>query len=526
MQIPISEIPNTQKLIKDFLNGTESTRPFYNKPFSLENIQQQSREKLSTYSHRADLCKVLEAQMKELDLSEKQLENLKKLNQKNTCTVTTGHQLNLYTGPLYFMYKILQTAKCASELNSKITDYHYVPIFWMASEDHDFEEINHCFVNHTQIHWHTEQKGAVGRFELSGIESVKEQLFQVLGKQPYSAKIQEIIDSSYQANETLSRATRKLVHALCKDFGILILDADDSKLKKLFSSNIKEELTNSALQKSTQPTLKNLDSKGYHIQANPRDINLFYFSKWGRNRIEGYNDLFQIVNTPLQFTEKEIVQELENHPENFSPNALMRPLYQECILPNVCYIGGAGEIAYWLELKAYFECQKIPFPILQVRNSFLWLNTKEQRRLKALGLSEKDLVQAQSVLEKKVVQNFSMVDLEMDLYRKQIQNIYSELIEKSKQTDITLQNLLKAQEKKQLNAFDALDKRLVRAEKKVLSDKMESLRKLYEDLYPEGVFQERKNNVLEYYQHLGPDFLVKVYKAISYEESLLNIHNL
>ncbi len=527
MNIPISEIPSTSNLIADYLNQEEATQSLYNRNLSWEAIDQQSEEKLQQYNHRSLLASVIREQMSTLQLSETQHQNLSNLAKDNTCTLTTGHQLNLFSGPVYFIYKIAQTAAWAHKLNQRSQKYSYVPIFWMASEDHDFEEINHCFLNNQKIEWETHQKGAVGRFRLENIEKAKTQLFEAIGDAPFSNQVKETIEKAYQKEHTLAQATRLFVHELCKKWGILILDADDSRLKSVMKEIFIKEITQNTLWNATQPTLEYLKAHNYKLQANPREINLFYISKNGeRNRLIADKYQWRVLEQNSTFSHTQLVKELDTHPERFSPNVLMRPLYQENILPNIMYIGGAGEIAYWLELKAYFEKTQTPFPILQVRNSFLWLSQKDLRRMTNLGLKESDLIKEKAYWEKKVVHNFSMMDLELEKKRTEIQKIYTDLIQKSEKTDKSLKNLLLAQEKKQLKAFDLLEKRLIKAEKRIHHDKLQSMDALYQSLNPKGKWQERVYNIFEWYPTLGTEFLLKVYDAMSYNVSMLNISKL
>ncbi len=524
MQIPIQNLESTSPLIKDYLLESPKIKNQYGKPLSFENVIEQTRQKKLNYQHRALFSTILKAQMKDLSLSEKQKQHLSSLEKENCFCITTGHQLNLYTGPLYFIYKILQAVKMADQLNSQQLEFHYVPIFWMATEDHDFEEINHCFLNDETIDWNpNESIGGVGRARMQGIDEVNQKILAILEHSSHFESIKTMIEQSYQSEFSLSHSTRLLVHSLLKEFGILILDADDKDLKTQLIPYCKEELEGDGIQKFTAKTIAYLDKNRYKIQVNPRAINLFYLTDTNRNRIVRKGEEYSVLNTDLEFTKSEIIQELETYPERFSPNALMRPFYQEVILPNVAYIGGNAEIAYWLELKDYFSKNHICFPVIVARNSFMFLEKRQIETLKKLGLETKDLLLEKRQIEQKIVQHFSLLDLELPEKEQEITDLYDDLIEKSIHTDISLRNLLEAQKTKQLKAFQKVEKRLYKAEKRVLSDKIQQFDRLYNRLYPKGIQQERIVNVYQFYQERGDKFLKDIYLNMNVWESCVNM---
>ena len=309
----------------------------------------------------------MKKQLENLQLSDKQKENLQALSQENAFTIVTGHQLNLFTGPAFFVYKILQTIKTTDFLNQNIQGKKFVPIFWMATEDHDFEEINHF---KTQNHIYSidgKSGGAVGRIKVERNNFIEE--FEKEFK--YNDFGKELIywmKEAYAEGKTLAEATKTLVNKLFADRGLLMIDGDDRELKEQMKEIFADELKNNSLKKETHQSVENLTKKYGKVQVNPREINLFYLTET-RDRIEFDGEKYHVVDRDISFTEAEILAELESYPEKFSPNAVMRPVYQEKILPNIAYIGGNAEVMYWLELKEYFRHVEVPFPILIPRNS-------------------------------------------------------------------------------------------------------------------------------------------------------------
>lgn len=506
---------NFTPLITDYLSQNESAKPFY-KAFPSENsLIHQTKEKLNQYKNREIVSAALSEQMKDFNLSANQIQNLEKFKLSNSVTVTTGHQLNLLTGPLYFFYKILQTIRCCEELSLKHPEFNFLPVFWMATEDHDFAEINHFYHKNQTVHWEKDASGAVGRLNLEGIDEV----FNVFSNQlPHISNAQtlkDLIQNSYLNSETLAQAARKLVQQLFSEYGLLIIDGDDKELKKLMIPAFQDELMNQTTFKKVSESNEKLIENGYFIQVNPREINLFYLGNGNiRERIVFENEHYYVLDSEFKFTQEEIISELNSNPEKFSPNALLRPFYQETILPNIAYIGGSGEIAYWLQLKNYFETQNVLFPILIVRNSVLILNQKQKTKLEKLDLDYKDLFRPLFELVSGNVMEHTDTKIDFAYYKSQIQQIFNELSEKSTQTDITFAKMVNAQRVKQLKGMTKMEQRLVKAEKKKNSERVERIENIYSELFPKGNLQERVMNFSDFWLEYGNAFVKEIYEEI------------
>lgn len=506
---------NFSRLIEDYLLQKDGVKPFYSAFPSKESFFSQAKDKLNAYTHRELVSGVLQRQMKHLSLSEAQIQNLEKFRLENSVTVTTGHQLNLLTGPLYFFYKILQTIRCCEEINNTYPGYHFIPVFWMATEDHDFAEINHFHFKNQKIQWQRDATGAVGKLYLDDIEDLFHAYASQLPNIKNAEELKELIHSAYLNASTLAEATRKLVQALFGKYGLLIIDGDDKELKRIMIPYFEDELVNNTTYKKVTQTNQDLSEKGYSLQVNPREINLFYLGEGSiRERIVLQEGSYQILNSEFKFTQDEILQELNSNPEKFSPNALLRPFYQEIILPNIAYIGGSGEIAYWLQLKRYFESQNIPFPLLIVRNSVLILNSKQKSKLERLDLDFQDIFKPLYEMVSENVMAHSDLDIDFDHYTTQIHNIFDELMQKSAQTDITFANMVQAQRVRQIKGFEKMKKRLIKAEKKKNSERVERIENLYNEIFPKGNLQERVSNFSEFWLEYGKEFINEIYNEI------------
>jgi bacillithiol biosynthesis cysteine-adding enzyme BshC len=502
------------KLIVDYLDEKPELQSLYHRSPKLANFLLQLEEKQQNFpiEKREVLVNSLQKQYANLSTSELTKSNIQLLKKENTFTITTGHQLNLFSGPLYFLYKIISTINLCKELKSAYPSYNFVPIYWMATEDHDFEEINHFHFKGKKILWNKETSGPVGRLSNEGLNEIFAVFEKELGIGKNAEYLKDLFRKSYLEHQNLTDATRFLANELFKNEGLVITDGDDVDLKKIFAPYVEKELTEQISFQKVNDTAKYLES--YNIQVNPREINLFYILDNLRERIVFENNTYFVNNTEIQFTKDAILEELENHPERFSPNVILRPLYQEVILPNLCYIGGGGEIAYWLELKSNFETNAVPFPILLVRNSVLLATKKQIEKAQKLNLSIADLFQKQNELLNNKTKEISNFDIDFsnqkEFLKQQFENLYSI----AEQTDISFKNAVKAQEIKQTKGLDNLEKRLLKVEKRKLSDQLQRIKQIQDELFPNQSLQERKNNFSEFYLEFGEELIQRLLKEL------------
>ena len=496
------------KTMVDYLAQKETIQPFYNNFSNIEGFKHQISEKQSSFSKssRLVLVNALEKQYASFSTSPKTIANISLLKDENTFTITTGHQLNLFTGPLYFLYKIISAINLTEELASKFPNKNFVPVYWMATEDHDFDEINYFNFDGKKVTWNRKDGGAVGRFSTEGLESVYEVLSDHLGNSKNAAYLKKIFSEGYLQHNNLADATRYIANELFGKYGLVILDGDDKSLKRLFTPFVKDELKNKTAFTEVSKTIARLE-KDYKIQVNPREINLFYLGDNFRERIVFEDGVYKILNTTLQFSKEEILKQVDLYPEQFSPNVIMRPLYQEVILPNLCYIGGGGEQAYWLELKDYFSKVNIPYPILLLRNSVQVLSEKQARKLSKLNISIEELFLNQfELLSKKVVEN-SEIEISFKERKEFLKKQFSSLKEVAVKTDVSFLNAVNAQERKQIKGLENLEKRLLKAEKKRQKDLVDRITKLQNEILPNKSLEERQRNFSEYYLEYGHQFI-------------------
>jgi bacillithiol biosynthesis cysteine-adding enzyme BshC len=297
------------------------------------------------------------------------------------------------------------------------------------------------------------------------------------------------------------------------EYGLVIVDGDDVELKRTFAPIVEDELFNSTSFQEVSKTIAEFE-KEYKIQVNPREINLFYLTDTLRERIIYDGTTFKINNTDIYFSKDELLYELKLHPERFSPNVIMRPLFQEVILPNLCYIGGGGELAYWMELKGFFDKVSIPFPILLLRNSAVLISDKQSQKLNKLEISMEEVFLKQEDLVAKKIKEKSGLEIDFSKQRAQIESHFVHLEEIASHTDKSFVGAVKAQKKKQLNGLDHLEKRLLKAEKRKHQELTDRIKELQDEIFPSQSLQERNTNFSEFYLEYGDDLIPRIKQAL------------
>lgn len=505
-RIPFRETNYFSTFICDYLEEHPNLKPFYNRFPQVDNFASQIEEKQFSEINRTVLVNTLQKQYKTIEVSEVTAKNIHLLNQQNTYTITTGHQLNLFTGPLYFLYKILSAINLCEELRERYPKQNFVPIYWMATEDHDFEEINHFNFRGNKVQWTRDFGGAVGELLTEGLENVFNMFSEKLGPGKNANDLKNLFKNAYLEYSNLADATRYLANELFGIYGLVILDANDKNLKELFVPYVEQELVQQTSFKHVSNTIENFPSD-YKIQVNTREINLFYITEGVRERIILDNGVYKVNNTSISWAKDELLKHLNDVPERFSPNVLLRPLYQEVVLPNLCYIGGGGELAYWLELKDMFADFKVNFPMLLLRNSAVVITELQQKKLAKLNMSVTELFLKQTDLLALKTKEHSNLKIDFSEQKLFLEEQFKDLYRLAEKTDESFVGAVAAQEQKQLRGLENLEKRLLKAEKRKLKEHLESYVNLQNELFPNKSLQERNINFSELYLEFGEQLI-------------------
>ncbi|WP_425389717.1 bacillithiol biosynthesis cysteine-adding enzyme BshC [Ekhidna sp.] len=499
--IPLDETDCFSPFFIDYINQKKELTPFYSDFPTVENFQKTIQNRQFKDESRSVLVEVLKEQYKQLDTSTAVSQNIESLADSKTFTITTGHQLNIFTGPLYFIYKIVTVINACKTLKQAYPDYNFVPVYWMASEDHDFEEINHFFFEGKKYEWKTNQSGAVGHFDPSGLKEIADKL-------PKGA---EFFKEAY-SQKTLADAGRAYVNYLFGSEGLVVVDADHGKLKTLFGSVVEDDLFAHSSESLVAKTSSSLEKLGFKTQVHAREINFFYLDKGVRERIEKTDKGFQVLDTDITFSEEELRELISNHPERFSPNVILRPLYQETILPNLAYVGGPSEAVYWIQLKDLFDHFKTAFPLLMPRNFALVVPETAATKWQKTGLEQADIFLSSERAFEKWVKSNSDHDISYHEELKKLKELEGSLKSKAKEVDPTLTQHIEALHASFFKRIEKAEKKLVRAEKRLHEDRRRQIESVKEMLFPGGSLQERKDNFLNFYLK-DPGFIQELFKS-------------
>jgi bacillithiol biosynthesis cysteine-adding enzyme BshC len=512
----------------DYLEDAPVLRPFYGYRPDLEGFSEFLKAK-KVIADRQLLADILAEQYDRTGLltdpkSQPAIDNIELLRQDNSYTITTGHQLNIFAGPLYFIYKIVTAIKLAGQLKAEFPDKNFVPVYWMASEDHDFAEINYTNIGGKKVHWWFEALGATGRIDPESIRQALNQYKGALGIERHANELAAIVEKAYAGFDKLADATRYLVNALFGQYGLVIVDADDHRFKLQFAPIMERDIIEQNSFKHISATNKKLEQADVNIQVNPREINFFYLQEGLRERIIFEGDRYKVLNTEMTFSEGDLRQEIKVYPERFSPNVVMRPLYQECILPNIAYIGGGAEVVYWLELKSNFEFYGVDFPILILRNSGLVIGKETAAKIGRMDLEPAQLFLATDDLKKEWVKAHSKHTLNLTGEWRELTAIFEKIKLRAHKIDPTLTPSTDAVQARLKRAIDNLEKKLVKAEKVNYQTRLVQIEHIKADLFPNDSLQERSENFGLFYVKWGQEFideLIRNFEPLDFKFTVL-----
>lgn len=491
-----------KKIVIDYINGSPNLKPLYTFSHNTQGLQQAIAHRTFTTAQRQVLVQGLTAQYKSLTNNKNALVQINKLNADNCFTVCTAHQPNIFTGYWYSIYKICQTIALCASLNKNYNNKTFVPVFYMGSEDADLDELGHLFFNDTHYNWQTTQTGAVGRMVVDdALLAIKATIINQIGHLPQASALINLLNISYTKGQTIAQASFILLHNIFEAFGLLILIPDAPVWKKAMLPIFKQEILQNLSELKVSTTSAYLAQQGYKPQAHARPINLFYLDATSRNLINKIGERYAIKDT--LYTEPEILALLETNPKAFSPNVILRGVLQETILPNIAFIGGGGEIAYWLQLKDVFALYKVPYPLLLLRNSFSIITNAQWNKLQKAGVLKaqifSDILHLKNAISKSIYGN--MLELQTEI--EAINQAYHNIKLKATEVDITLNIHADALQVKHINKIEVLQKKLVKAARNKIALKNNALDVTWQQLYPNGGLQERKENFINAYATMG-----------------------
>lgn len=488
---------------------------FINFEPTLEGLGQAVEARKDFPIDRSLLFSVLSDHYSQYPASDKQNKNIQRLKETSTFTIVTAHQPSLVGGPAYYFYKIFSTIHLATKMNELYPDLHFVPVFISGSEDHDFEEVKSLQLFGKSITWDTDQTGPVGRFNIEGLGQVVNQVTEILGKSPKAADVVAMLESAMTNAKSYNDFVFQWLNDFFKEHGLIVLNMDDARLKRAFIPILEKEITQRISEGLVNQTQEYLQQLGFKPQAFARDINVFYIDGPSRERLFFEDGLYKVNNTSLSFHESEIIELLHEHPERFSPNVVTRPLYEESILPNIAYIGGGGELAYWLERKTQFDAFGVFFPVLIRRNSVMVVPKSIQKLMEKLQLSEEDILMEEDKLITRYLEKASSENFHLDQENKILMEVFAGIAEKAKHIDATLEHFVNGEGHKIGKTIENIESRLKRSLKQKEETNINQIKSLKSKLFPNQGLQERTDSYLQFLVSEETDLNNELLKALN-----------
>ena len=524
-RLPYSEFKSFSRLFTTYTSDFDSVAGYfsgdYRDPRQRGQIAQQVADQ---FNHRRQLVEVLSDQNKSYGAGEATLRNIERLAGSDAVAVVTGQQLGLFTGPMYTLYKTLTAVQLARQIEEE-SGRPTVPVFWLEGEDHDFDEVASVAVAGSDgIHRlkyssvHSDGNSVpVGRITLE--ESIKEvvgQLDELLPGTEFHDGILKMVRDAYRPNATFLTAFTRLMGSLFEDEGIIFVSGDDPRLKKIagpvFRKELKEHAKTSALLKETSSKLE----ESFHVQVQSSPTHLFLLNETGRYSLVAEGNDFRLKGTDIRYTRDELLLMVDENPESFSPNVVLRPIVQDSILPTAAYVAGPGEVAYFAQFRSIYEWASVPMPIIYPRASVTLVEPSIAKVLDRYSLSipsfEKDLEK----LFHGIVVDAMDIDAEA-IFERAGQHIHDAVNTVSPAIEAVDASLTKTGEATRvalMKEWGKLKNRVVKAEKRRHDQTQNQLTRARNSLFPENILQERCISPLYFMNKYGTDLVSRLMREI------------
>ncbi|HLT94271.1 MAG TPA: bacillithiol biosynthesis cysteine-adding enzyme BshC [Membranihabitans sp.] len=490
-----------------YASGNSGLEQFYEFTPQENNLINVIEARKSHLVDRSLLARVIRNQYQQFCQDPEVYNRIAQLEDPTTFTIITAHQPTLFTGPLYFVYKIISAIKVAQNFNSKQSPYRIQPIFVMGGEDHDFDEMNHLQLFGKKIIWEDEQGGSVGRYNTESLNEVLEQVYSILGESENAEFLKSKLAKAFSKPQGYGQGMQHFVHELLGQFGILVVHMDEVDFKRKMIPLFIDDLTNHTSHQVVKNIQDSFESAGFDKQAYVRPINLFYLAPHDRDRIElGEDGYYYTVNEGKKWSKEEIIEEVHQHPERFSPNVILRPIYQEIIFPNLAYVGGGGEISYWLERKDQFRKLGVFYPMLIRRDSFQLISTRDYESLMEWGFSVEDLMLPEHQLIEKYLSIYGRDEINLSTEIEKLKPLEEEIQRKVETIDPSLVARIGAQFAKFKNDLESVEKRLKKTEKQSHDKNISKIKRIRSKVFPDNGLQERVDNFMSWYILHGEGF--------------------
>jgi len=533
MHLNYKEIVGYPKIFIDYIHKVENVNQFYKKYFRNKDEYLLHFKKVSeNFSTREfDLHEIISGQYSDFIPSDKTQNNIDKLKSHKTIAVVTGQQLGILGGPLYTIYKTITTIKLCKYLSGRYGDFNFVPFFWLEGDDHDFNEVSSIgllnlenefkVINYSQKISNDVDRISVGKIKLNEeINAFFEEIERTIRETEFTYEIFNRLREFYKSGSSFTDSFKKLLHFLFDKYGLLIFDPQDSNVKKVLKPVFKKEITDFRIHTEqiikVSATLEEL----YHAQIKVKPVNLFYSNDEGRFLIEPTDDGFRLKGKRIKFTFQELSNLIDEYPEKFSPNVLLRPICQDYLLPTVFYVGGPSEIAYFAQLLPMYNLFNLEEPILYPRSSATLIEKGIQRSLDKFNMELKEIFVDKNELEEKILQNISGENID-EIFRKvkdDFEIAFDKLRENLFQLDKTLGDASSKSQQKILRYLEELKNKADNALKRKNESSIRQINKISSFLYPNSNLQERELNFIYFANKYGLEIVDKIYDELEIDK--------
>ena len=529
MYINFSDIPGHQNLFLDYLYEFENVADFYAYDFRNRDnylkIFKNISEKRSYSS--TDISQIIANQYSNLNKSAITEKNINKLSDKKTLAIVTGQQLGILGGPLYTFYKIITAIKLSRFLSERYDDYNFVPIFWLEGDDHDFNEVRAIKIidegnsllniGYKEEIEEDDAKQSVGHIKF---DSTIQDFFDNLGKNlkdtEFKVQLLNELKDFYSEGKSFKEAFKDLIFKYFDEYGLIIFDPQEIEVKRLLKPIFKKEITDFRLHTEKLVHLSATLEELYHAQVKVKPVNLFLTYDGGRHSIEPVDNEFRLRRKRKSFTYDQLVELLENEPEKFSPNVLLRPICQDFLLPTAFYIGGPSEISYFAQIKPLYEFYDIVQPIIYPRSSATILESTIENVLEKHSVQINDIFIDVENIKKKIINSVaeSSIDAMFDGLTNQVESAFDQLKEKLIDLDKTIADSSNRYRDKIFSSINELKSKAEKAQQKKYEVTLRQIDRAAINLFPNSNLQERELNFVYYVNKYGDEFIKKIFDEL------------
>ncbi|PID58690.1 MAG: bacillithiol biosynthesis cysteine-adding enzyme BshC [Ignavibacteriae bacterium] len=541
MSIKFEKIKSVNRLFLDFINNFGNVKKYYNLNFKDKESYAEVFNKITNQTHfkKDELTAIIKNQYSSFPFSEKTSNNIKKLKEKNTIAVITGQQLGIMSGPLYTIYKILTAIKLSEQLSEEFTDFNFVPIFWMAGDDHDFEEISYVNIidknNKVKKFSYEDGKpvetnrGSVGNLKFKeSIKNFKNELEENLRETEFNDELFELMNLALNDNLTIAESFIKIIFHIFDETGLVIFNPQDTEVKKLMLPIFKKELLQFRTHNNDLLEVSADLDENYHAQVKLKPINLFLSNKTGRHLIEPEEQGFRLKGKRKTISKEEILQHLETNPEDFSANVLLRPICEEYLFPTGFYISGPGEISYYAQVMPLYKHFDLQQPFIYPRASATILESNIAKAIDKYNLDNVDVLQNFDDLKSLLIKTISEDDLENKFNN--INNQFTELLDSLNTTlskvNKDLEGITDSAKEKILHQVNVLKNKTDKMYEQKYEISLRQIEKAHTVLYPNNNLQERELTFINFVNKYGFDFFDWLYQELeinNFEHQILEI---